>query len=78
MGKILEWLGRSSGSKSGEVNTQDAVKSLRSAATYAVAIGAIQFLTSVSQMDMGPYAIIAAPVLAGALDYLRRWATENK
>jgi len=54
------------------------VKSLRSAATFALAIGAIQFLQSVSQMDMGAYGVLAAPVVAGAIDYLRRWVTTNK
>ena len=76
-GKILSWLGKSD-SPAGEVTKTDAVKSLRTAAITALAAGGVVFLQSVSQMDLGPYGMLAAPVIAGGIDYLRRWATDNK
>lgn len=76
-GKVLGWLGKSD-SPAGAVAPTDAVKAIRSAAIYALSIGGVAFLESVSKIDMGPYKLLAAPLLAGAIDYLRRWATDNK
>lgn len=77
MGKILGWLGKSD-SPAGAVTATDALKAVRSAAIYALSIGGVAFLESVSKIDIGPYKLLAAPILAGAIDYLRRWATDNK
>ena len=76
-GKFLNWIGRGSGSPTGEVNTKDAVKSLRTAAITAVAMAIIQFAGDVSRMDLGPYGMVALPLLSGAVDYVRRWVTDN-
>jgi hypothetical protein len=77
VGKILGWLGKSD-SPAGSVAPADAVKSIRSAAIYALSVGGVAFLESVGKIDLGPYKLFAAPILAGAIDYLRRWATDNK
>lgn len=76
-GKLLKWFGKSD-SPAGQVVAADAVKSLRTAAITALAAGGVVFLQSVSQMDFGPYGVLAAPVIAGGIDYLRRWVTDNK
>jgi hypothetical protein len=75
--KVLGWLGKSD-SPAGTVTPTDALKAIRSAAIYALSIGGVAFLESVAKIDIGPYGLIAAPILAGAIDYLRRWATDNK
>ena len=77
LGKVLKWLGKSD-APAGQVVAADAVKSLRTAAITALAAGGVVFLQSVSQMDLGPYGVLVAPVIAGGIDYIRRWATDNK
>ena len=77
-GKILSYFGKKSDSPAGAASKQDILNSIRSAAIYALSIGGVAFLESVGKIDIGPYGMLAAPVIAGAIDYLRRWATDNK
>lgn len=76
VGKILGWLGKDSGTSAGEVNKQDVVNSLRTAAIAAVSGGIVIFLEKVGAMDLGPLSALAVPVVAAAIDYVRRVATD--
>lgn len=74
---MLRYLERGSDTPAGTVTTTDAVKSLRTALILALAQGAVTALTAMTDADFGPYKIIAVPVLAWLIDFVRRWATDN-
>ena len=76
IGKILSWLGKDSGTPSGEVNKQDALNSIRTAAIAALSGGVVIFLEKVGAIDLGPLSALSVPLIAAAIDFVRRLATD--
>jgi hypothetical protein len=74
---ILQWLDRGSGSPAASVTSQDALKSIRTAAIVALSTFAVTALQTAGQLDLGPYQQLAGPVIGFAIDFIRRWATDN-
>ena len=74
---VLKGLENGSNSPAATATTQDALKSLRTAGIFALSAGVVAALQYLSSVDFGPYTAIAAPVIGFAIDFIRRWATDN-
>lgn len=74
---ILKWLDRGSTSPAATVTSQDALKSIRTAAIVAISTFVVSALQTAGQLDLGPYQQLAGPVIGFAIDFVRRWATDN-
>lgn len=74
---ILRWLEKGSTSPPAVATSTDILKAIRVGVTLALAQGVISALESFATTDLGPYKAIATPLLAFAVDFVRRWATDN-
>lgn len=74
---ILRWLEKGSDSPVASVTSQDAVKAIRTAAIVALSTFLVSALQTAGQLDLGPYQSLAGPVIGFAIDFVRRWATDN-
>lgn len=74
---ILKWLEKPSTTPKAAASTTDVLKAIRVGLTLAIAQGVISALESFATTDLGPYKALATPLLAFAVDFVRRWATDN-
>ena len=74
---ILQWLEKGSNSPAATATQQDALKALRTAAILGLSTAAVAALQAFQGLDLGPYQVIAGPLIGFALDFVRRWATDN-
>lgn len=74
---ILRWLEKGSNSPAKVATNTDILKAIRVGLTLALAHGIVAAMESFAATDLGPYKPIAEPLLAFAVDFVRRWATDN-
>lgn len=74
---ILKWLEKGSNSPAATATQQDVLKALRTAAILGVSTAAVALLQSFQGLDLGPFQVISGPLIGFALDFVRRWATDN-